>query len=178
MLQFQLHALNVIFHLIYYDKVHEFFFEISKCLNHRHDTQHNDIQHNDVQHNDIQHNDVQHNDIQHNNIQHNDIQHNDIQHNDIQHNIKYNVTLNIMRLGIMANIVMLGVACKPDMLSVIMLSVVVPFKTAIYSHNILTFAGKAWSLPLEWSFTPVGSTLSANIKLGWKWMVVDNTLAY
>jgi hypothetical protein len=56
------------------------------------------------------------------------------------------------------------------------------FATAIHFHTSPTFAGKARSLPFEWS--PEGDplwwapALSANIGLVWKCMTVTNTLAY
>jgi hypothetical protein len=81
---------------------------------------------------DIQHNDTQHNDTQHNDIQNNDTQHSDIQHNDIKHNNKLGLPLRSMTLSIMIECcyaechlccvsIMLSVADKPIMLSVIML---------------------------------------------------------
>jgi hypothetical protein len=56
------------------------------------------------------------------------------------------------------------------------------FATYINFHPCLTFAGKARSLPFEWSFTGLHSgrllLLPANIRLGWKRFAVANTLAY
>jgi hypothetical protein len=52
------------------------------------------------------------------------------------------------------------------------------FATAIQFHPSLIFLGRNRILILEWS--PVmGSTLDgSNIRLGWKWMVAMNTVAY
>ncbi len=57
------------------------------------------------------------------------------------------------------------------------------FATAIHFHLSLIFAGKARSLPLEWSFVRCSTLVSllvlpTNIRLGWKSMQVENTLAY
>ncbi len=62
-------------------------------------------------------------------IQHNDTEHDDTQHNDTEHNSKLNTTLSIMLSGCDAEchlwqvFIMLRVANKPIMLSVIMLNV-------------------------------------------------------
>jgi hypothetical protein len=55
------------------------------------------------------------------------------------------------------------------------------FSTVIHFHPSLIFAGKAWSLPLEWGIIRVHSDrpdLAANIRPEWMKMIVENTLAY
>jgi hypothetical protein len=51
------------------------------------------------------------------------------------------------------------------------------FATAIHFHRRLIFAGKAGAYQSREPYkTPLG--LPVNIRLGWKWMAVTNTLAY